>query len=67
MKIAVAHRHDGYEETIYGLEGVVTWTVEGEETELGEGEALVIPRGAVHEFANRTTHTRRRSRLRLRA
>jgi quercetin dioxygenase-like cupin family protein len=54
VKIAVAHSHDGYEETIYGLEGVLTWTVEGEETELGEGEALVIPRGAVHEFANAT-------------
>src|SRR5436305_14020518 len=50
----VAHSHDGYEETIYGLEGVLTWTVEGEETELSDGEALVIPRGAVHEFANRT-------------
>lgn len=54
VKIAVAHSHDGYEETIYGLEGVLTWTVDGEETELAEGEALVIPRGAVHEFANRT-------------
>src|SRR5438105_5028271 len=30
VKIAVAHSHDGYEETIYGLEGVLTWTVEGE-------------------------------------
>jgi quercetin dioxygenase-like cupin family protein len=54
VRIAVAHSHDGYEETIYGLAGVLTWTVDGEQTELGEGEALVIPRGAVHEFANRT-------------
>jgi quercetin dioxygenase-like cupin family protein len=54
VRIAVAHSHDGYEETIYGLAGVLTWTVDGEETGLGEGEALVIPRGAVHEFANRT-------------
>ena len=53
-RIAVAHSHDGYEETIYGLEGALTWTVDGDETDVAEGEALVIPRGAVHEFANRT-------------
>src|SRR4029453_13983001 len=28
-RVPVAHSHDGYEETIYGLEGVLTWTVEG--------------------------------------
>src|SRR5579862_1760337 len=52
-KIAAAHSHDGYDETIYGLEGTLTWTVEGEETEVGAAEALLIPRGAVHQFANR--------------
>ena len=52
-KVAVAHSHDGYEETIYGLEGVLTWTVEGTATDVGVGEALCIPRGAVHQFDNR--------------
>jgi quercetin dioxygenase-like cupin family protein len=51
--VAAAHSHDGYEETIYGLEGVLTWTVEGTEIEVGPGEVLVIPRGAVHQFDNR--------------
>ena len=51
-KVAAAHSHDGYEETIYGLEGVLTWTVEGTATEVGPGEALFIPRGAVHHFDN---------------
>jgi quercetin dioxygenase-like cupin family protein len=51
-KVAAAHSHDGYEETIYGLEGVLTWTVEGTSTEVGPGEALFIPRGAVHHFDN---------------
>jgi quercetin dioxygenase-like cupin family protein len=51
-RVPVAHSHDGYEETVYGLEGVLTWTVEGTPTEVGPGEALVIPRGAVHHFAN---------------
>ena len=27
-RVPIAHSHDGYEETIYGLEGVLTWTVE---------------------------------------
>ena len=52
-KVAAAHSHDGYEETIYGLEGALTWTVEGIPTDVGPGEALCIPRGAVHQFDNR--------------
>jgi quercetin dioxygenase-like cupin family protein len=51
-KVAAAHSHDGYEETIYGLEGVLTWTIEGTATEVGPGEAVFIPRGAVHHFDN---------------
>jgi quercetin dioxygenase-like cupin family protein len=51
-KVPVAHSHDGYEETIYGLEGVLTWTIEGERIDVGAGEALCIPRGAVHHFDN---------------
>ena len=46
-------QHDhGYEETIYGLEGVLTWTVEGMPVDVGPGETLCIPRGAVHHFDN---------------
>jgi quercetin dioxygenase-like cupin family protein len=51
-RVPVAHSHDGYEETIYGLEGVLTWTIEGTPTHVGPGEALFIPRGAVHHFDN---------------
>ena len=47
-----AHSHDGYEETIYGLEGVSTWTVDGRRIDLGPGEVLCIPRGVVHGFEN---------------
>lgn len=49
---APAHSHDHYEETIYGLDGVVTWTVDGTEIDIGPGQALCIPRGAVHRFDN---------------
>ena len=51
-KVAAAHSHDGYEETIYGLEGVLTWTIEGTPIDVGRGDALLIPRGAVHHFVN---------------
>jgi quercetin dioxygenase-like cupin family protein len=51
-KVAAAHSHDGFEETIYGLEGVLTWTIDGESTDVAPGEALFIPRGAVHQFDN---------------
>ncbi|HXJ18242.1 MAG TPA: cupin domain-containing protein [Candidatus Polarisedimenticolia bacterium] len=49
---APAHSHDHYEETIYGIEGVLTWTVDGKPIHVGPGQALCIPRGAVHRFDN---------------
>jgi quercetin dioxygenase-like cupin family protein len=51
-QVAAAHSHDGYEETIYGLEGVLTWTLAGTPIDVGPGEALCIPRGVVHRFDN---------------
>lgn len=50
--MAPAHSHDHFEETIYGIEGVLTWTVNGKAIEVGPGQALCIPRGAVHRFDN---------------
>jgi quercetin dioxygenase-like cupin family protein len=50
--MAPAHSHNHYEETIYGVEGVLTWTVEGKKIDVGPGQALCIPRGAVHRFDN---------------
>jgi quercetin dioxygenase-like cupin family protein len=52
---APAHSHDGYEETIYGMDGVLTWTVNGTPIDVGPGQALCIPRGAVHRFDNNGT------------
>jgi quercetin dioxygenase-like cupin family protein len=46
------HSHDQYEETIYGVRGTTTWTVDGLTSDVGPGEALCIPRGAVHVFEN---------------
>ncbi len=55
--MAPAHSHDHYEETIYGLEGVLTWTVNGQAIAVGSGMALCIPRGAVHRFDNLAADT----------
>lgn len=53
QRLAVpAHSHDHYEETIYGIDGVLTWTVDGKPIDVGPGQALCIPRGAIHRFDN---------------
>lgn len=44
-KVPIPHSHDGYEETVYGLAGVLTWTVDGVRHDVGVGEVLCIPRG----------------------
>jgi quercetin dioxygenase-like cupin family protein len=49
---APAHRNDAYEEILYGIHGVLTWTVDGVPFEVGPGQALCIPRGAAHRFDN---------------
>ena len=49
---APAHSHDHYEATIYGIDGVLTWTVNGKQIDVGPGQALCIPRGAIHRFDN---------------
>ena len=49
---APAHKNDAYEEIVYGIDGVLTWTVNGTPIEVGPGQALCIPRGAIHRFDN---------------
>lgn len=51
-KVPIPHSHLDYDETIYGLEGVVTFTVEGKTVHVGPGETCFIPRGEVHGFDN---------------
>jgi quercetin dioxygenase-like cupin family protein len=49
---APPHKNDAYEEVLYGVEGVLTWIVDGVRHDVGPGQALCIPRGAVHRFEN---------------
>lgn len=51
-KVPIPHYHEHYDETIYGLEGTLTFTVDGEAIDIQPGETCFIPRGAVHGFDN---------------
>jgi quercetin dioxygenase-like cupin family protein len=52
VSVPAAHSHDVYEETVYGLEGVLTFTADGKAIEVGPGEVLCLRRGVVHHFEN---------------
>ena len=51
-RMPVPHSHDGFEETIYGLEGTTTWTIDSETIDIGPGEAVCVRRGQIHGFQN---------------
>jgi quercetin dioxygenase-like cupin family protein len=51
-RMPAPHSHGGFEETIYGLEGTTTWTIDGETVEVGRGEAVCVRRGQIHAFEN---------------
>jgi quercetin dioxygenase-like cupin family protein len=51
-RMPAPHSHGGFEETVYGLEGTLMFTIEGEGVEIGPGQGVCIPRGSVHGFAN---------------
>ena len=51
-RMPIPHSHNGFEETIYGLEGTTTWTIDGETVDVGPGEAVCVRRGQIHGFQN---------------
>jgi quercetin dioxygenase-like cupin family protein len=53
--VPVAHSHENFDETIYGLEGTMTWTIGGETVAVEPGQVVFIPRGVVHGFENRSS------------
>lgn len=54
-KVPVPHYHKDFDEIIYGLEGAMNFTLDGKTVQIGPGESLFIPRGAVHGFDNQST------------
>lgn len=53
-RMPIPHYHDRWDETIYGLSGVSTWTIDGQDIEIGPGASVFIKRGVVHGFTNRS-------------
>jgi len=51
-RVPLPHSHAFYDETIYGLEGVLTFTVNGKPVDIAAGETCFILRGVVHGFNN---------------
>jgi quercetin dioxygenase-like cupin family protein len=53
-RVPASHSHVGFEETVYGLAGTLTFTIDGDRVEIGPGDGVCIPRGTVHGFTNVT-------------
>jgi len=58
-RVPVAHSHEAFDETVYGLSGVLTWTLDDQQVRVGPGDVLFIPRGHVHHFVNLDTQDAR--------
>ena len=53
-RMPVPHHHETWDETIYGLAGVTTWRIDGQDVGLEPGQTVFIKRGVVHGFRNDT-------------
>jgi quercetin dioxygenase-like cupin family protein len=53
-RVPVPHYHESWDETVYGLTGTLTFSVDGRQVALAPGESLFIKRGVVHGFSNPT-------------
>jgi quercetin dioxygenase-like cupin family protein len=53
-KVPAAHYHESWDEAVYGLEGTLTFRVDGKDVALAPGQSVFIKRGVVHSFRNDT-------------
>lgn len=51
-RVPAPHYHREVDEAVYVLEGTLTMSLDGQKHELGPGDSLFVPRGAVHGFEN---------------
>ena len=56
-RMPMPHYHESWDEIIYGLTGVTTWRVGGQDIAIGPGGSVFIKRGIVHGFRNDTQET----------
>ena len=53
-RMPVPHYHETWDETIYGLAGLTTWRIDGQDVGVEPGHSVFIKRGVVHGFRNDT-------------
>jgi quercetin dioxygenase-like cupin family protein len=58
-RVPMPHHHEGFDEMAYGRSGRLRMTVNGKSFDVGAGDSLYIPRGAVHGFENPHPETAR--------
>jgi hypothetical protein len=46
-----SHHHEAYDETILGVSGVLTFTIDGVAHDIAAGSTLFVARGQIHNFA----------------
>ena len=51
-RVPVAHSHEAFDETIYGLDGATAVTLDGRKVLIERGDVFFIPRGGVHVLEN---------------
>jgi len=51
-KVPLPHYHEHFDETVYGVSGILTFTVADKTIDIGPGETCFIPRGTAHGFDN---------------
>ena len=58
-RVAMPHIHRKYDETIFGVDGTMIWTLNDKPMEVRRGTVLFIPRGIPHFYANGSRQTAR--------
>jgi quercetin dioxygenase-like cupin family protein len=58
-RIPLPHIHRKYDETIFGVDGTMTWTLLDQAHQVRRGTTLFIPRGTPHFYANTSHETAR--------
>ena len=51
-RVPAPHYHKDVDEVVYGLEGTLTMSLDGQPNDIRPGGSLLVPRGRIHGFEN---------------
>lgn len=51
-KVPAPHYHESWDETVYGLTGILTMRIDGVDIAIEPGQSAFVRRGVVHSFRN---------------